>query len=112
MPWGKPIYGIDDWRQSLESAFQRVDIKKLEFDVSEILVFGDWAWEWHNEWSTVTRRQQGETVTNYIKGAQMFRRVANDEWRVARYIANLLPFEAPDDPQAHMDDVLATAPRT
>jgi ketosteroid isomerase-like protein len=87
----------------LAEAFERADILSLEVDTEEILVLGDWAWEWHNEWSTRRLRASGEVRTNYIRGAQMFRRQPNGDWKIARYIANVIPLD--EDVDAHKEQI-------
>ena len=77
----------------LEGAFARNDLLHIDYDIEEVLLLGDWAWEWHNEWSTQRRRENGEVFSLYIRGAQLFRRQASGEWQVARYIANTVPVD-------------------
>lgn len=92
-PRDPPLYGLNEWRQSITRTFERIDIVSLDIDIEEILVFGDWAWEWHNEWSTIKRLNSGEVITGYIRGAQLFRRESDGQWKVARFIANIVPVE-------------------
>lgn len=99
MPFGEPLYGLEDWRKLLERAFERVYILDLDVDVEEVAVSGDWAFEWHNEWSTQLLRETEEVRTRYIRGAQLFRRQPDGAWKVARYIANVVPLE--EDVESH-----------
>ena len=99
MPPRDSVYGMDEWRRSMAQTFQRIDIVELDIDFEEIIVMGDWAWEWHNEWSTIYRRKSEETVTGYIRGAHLLRRDYDGRWKVARFIANLEQVES--DLQGH-----------
>ncbi len=105
-----PIYGLEDWREYLATAFHNVDILNMVYKPQEIAIIDDWAWEWHLEWSTVKRKATGETYVNYIKGAQVFRRQGDGSWKIARYMFHGVPLEAGTDPEAHMSDVLAKVP--
>ena len=109
--WGDPIYGLQDWRELLATAFDNVDIQNMVYKPQEITIIDDWAWEWHLEWSTLKRKATGETFVNYIKGAQVFRRQRDGSWKIARYMFNVVRLEAGIDPEAHMNDVLAKVPR-
>lgn len=99
MPFGEPLYGLDEWRKLLERSFRRVYILDLDVDVEEVSVNGHWAFEWHNEWSTQLLRETEEVRTRYIRGAQLLKRQSDGEWKVARYIANVVPLE--EDLESH-----------
>jgi ketosteroid isomerase-like protein len=80
-------------REILEGAFERSDIIDIDYDIEEILILGDWAWEWHNQWSTQRLKATDEVRTLYIRAAQLFQRQHDGEWKVARYIGNAIPLD-------------------
>ena len=93
MPFGEPTYGLDEWRTLLEGAFASGTVLHVEADTEEILINGDWAYEWHNEWAQRMRIPSNEEHANYIRAMQLFHRQSNGEWKIARYIGNVVPIE-------------------
>ena len=93
MPFGMPTYGRDEWRNLLADAFSRQDVLDIVSDTEEILLFGDWAWVWLMEWAKRRRIENGEEYANFIRTGLMFRREPNGEWKIARYIANVVNIE-------------------
>ena len=91
MPSGMaPIVGIEDWKALLTRFFGGSDISNLVTKSEDITVVGDWAIEWHNEASTSTRKDTGESNRNYNKGMWIFRKIQG-RWKIARYIWNANP---------------------
>jgi len=88
MPFGEPTYGLDEWRTLLENAFAIGTALHVETDTEEILINGDWAFEWHSEWAQRIKIPSNEEHANYLRGMQIFHRQSNGEWKIARYIAN------------------------
>ena len=93
MPFGEPTYGIDEWRTLLENAFKSGTALHVEADAEEILINGDWAFEWHSEWAQRIRIPSNEEHANYLRAMQLFHRQPNGDWKIARYIANAVPIE-------------------
>ena len=93
MPFGEPTYGLDEWRSLLENAFESGTVLHVEVDTEEILIKGDWAFEWHSEWAQRMRIPSNEEHANFLRAMQLFHRQPNGEWKIARYIANSVPIE-------------------
>jgi ketosteroid isomerase-like protein len=97
MPFGMPTYGLEPWREILAGAFQKMDVLEIVSDTEEILVLGDWAWIWYMEWAKRRRIETGEEFANFVRGAQMMKRQPDGEWKIARYIGNVVNLDEDED---------------
>ena len=96
MPPGMaPIVGIEDWRELLTKFFAGSDVSNAVLKSEDITVVGDWALEWHNDATTYTRRDSGESNRSYTSGMFIFRK-DDGRWKIARYVWNDNPEIEPD----------------
>ena len=92
-PDGSPIYGIAAWRSWLSGWWDHVEIVEAPRYIEEILVDGEWAFEWHTE-KMVMGSGDKQTVS-YGKGLHVLRKQVNGGWKLARYIWNSSPEPKP-----------------
>ena len=93
---GRPAaIGRDAWRSVMSGMFERVSLSNFAGNSEEIVVAGNWAFEWHNESFVVTDKETGDSSDSYHKGVFVLRRQPDKSWRIARYISN--PNPAPED---------------
>ena len=102
MPFGMPTYGLPPWREILDDASERMDLLEIVTDTEEILLLGDWAWIWYFEWAKRRRLENGEHFANFIRAAMMMNRQPDGEWKIARYIGNVVNLEPDEDFDEHV----------
>jgi ketosteroid isomerase-like protein len=57
-----------------------------DFDVQEVVVSGDWAFERIRYWGTITPKDGGVPRATSWRAVAIWHRQARDVWKVARYI--------------------------
>jgi ketosteroid isomerase-like protein len=88
MPPGQPpLVGKDAWWSWIGPKWQQSAFGQLTVVTSheEIVVAGDWAYEWH------TQAQFGPGWQRYLKGILILQRQKSESWRIARYCFNHSP---------------------
>lgn len=80
-----PLVGKDAWWSWIGKRWEKSTIERLESSHEEIIVAGDWAYEWHNE------TQTGPGWQRNFKGIFIMHRQEDGSWRIARYCFNLSP---------------------
>ena len=86
-----PVIGKDAWRVMMRRMFERSTVSEMDSTSEEIVVSGDWAFEWHTESATYTNKETGESRRAFNKGVFIFRRQGDGSWRIARYVSNGSP---------------------
>ncbi len=94
-PGMAPIVGMEDWKNLITGMFARSDRSDVVLITKDITVVGDWAIEWHNEATTYTNKETGESSREYNKGIWIFRR-DDSRWKLARYCSNANPEVEPE----------------
>ena len=88
MPPGQPpLVGKDAWWSWIGPNWQRSTVGQLTLITSqeEIVVAGDWAYEWHTE------VQFGPGWQRYFKGIRILQRQESGSWLISRYCFNKSP---------------------
>ena len=91
LPNRPPVIGKDAWRADMHRRFERSTVSDMDSTSEEIVVSGDWAFEWHNESAIYTSKETGESRQAFNKGVFIFRRQVDGSWRIARYVSNGSP---------------------
>jgi uncharacterized protein (TIGR02246 family) len=96
MPPGMaPIVGMEDWKNLITGMFANSDRSDVVSITKDITVAGDWAIEWHNEATTYTNKETGDSSRRYNKGMWIFRK-DEGRWKIARYCWNASPEVEPE----------------
>ena len=83
LPPGQPaLIGKDAWWAWIGGGWAESTIKELNSIPEEIIVAGDWAYEWHNE------TQVGEGWEHNFTGIFILHRQESGSWKIARFSFN------------------------
>ena len=86
MPRGQPpLIGKEAWWSWIGGGWDQSTIQQLTTNHEEIVIAGDWAFEWHTE----TQVHEGGQ-RNY-KGIWILQRQDDGSWKIARYSFNRSP---------------------
>jgi uncharacterized protein (TIGR02246 family) len=91
LPNQPPVVGKNAWRADMRKRFERSIVADHSSISEEVVVFGDWAFERHNETARYTSKATGESNQAFFKGVFIFRRQPDGSWKIARYISNGSP---------------------
>ncbi len=80
-----PLIGKDAWWSWIGGGWHRSTIEEQDTGSQEIVVAGDWAYEWHKE------TQTGPGWQRKFKGIFIMHRQEDGSWKIARYCFNLSP---------------------
>ncbi len=94
LPNRPPTIGKDAWRAVMRGMFESSTRADMNSKSEEIVVAGDWAFEWHTDSAVYTSKATGESRRGFHKGVFIFRRHPGGSWRIARYVSN--PSPAPE----------------
>ena len=84
MPPGQPaLIGKDAWWSWIGGGWAESTIQRLNSISEEIVIAGDWAYEWHNE------THVGQDYERKFTGIFILHRQSSGSWKVARYCFNL-----------------------
>ena len=86
-----PIIGKGAWHSVMRGMFESSTVADHNSTSEDIVVAGDWAFEWHTECAVYTNKATGESRQAYGKGVFIFRREPGDSWKFARYVTNASP---------------------
>ena len=79
------LVGKEAWWSWVGGGWDQSSIKEHDPGTEEIVVAGDWAYEWHNE------TQCGPGWQRNFKGIFILHRQDSDSWKIARYCFNFSP---------------------
>lgn len=86
MPPGQPpLIGKNEWWSWIGGRWDQSTVEQIAVSHEEIVVAGDWAYEWHNE------TQIGPGWQRNFKGIFIMHRQEDGSWRIARYCFNHTP---------------------
>ena len=80
-----PLIGKEAWWSWIGGGWEKSTIERQIVNHEEIVIAGDWAFEWHTE------TQVGQGWRANFKGIWIMRRQADNSWKVARYCFNYSP---------------------
>ena len=80
-----PLVGKDAWWSWIGGGWDQSTLEQQNSSSEEIVVAGDWAYEWHNE------TQVGQGWQRNFKGIFIMHRQNDGPWKIARYCFNFSP---------------------
>ena len=80
-----PLIGKNVWWSWIGSDWEESTIQQQSIVHKEIVIAGDWAYEWH------TQTQVGEGWQANFKGIWILERQDDDSWKIAVYCFNYAP---------------------
>ena len=80
-----PLIGKEAWWSWIGGGWDQSTIQQLTVNHEEIVIAGDWAFEWHTE------TQVGEGWQVNFKGIWILQRQDDGSWKIARYSFNQSP---------------------
>ena len=80
-----PLIGKDAWWSWIGGGWHQSTIEQQDPGSEEIVIAGNWAYEWHNE------TQRGLEWKRNFKGIFIMHRQEDGSWKIARYCFNLSP---------------------
>ena len=89
------VNGIEEWRSIMNGMFESSTPSEHTFEIQEINLAGDWAFELHTDSALYTSKATGESHRSHFKGTFIFRRQPDGSWKIARYVTNTNP--APEE---------------
>ena len=88
MPPGQPpLVGKGEWWSWIGEKWDQSTIELMNMNHEEIVITGDWAYEWHTE------TQAGPGWQRNFKGILILVRLANGSWKISRYCFNHSPVD-------------------
>ncbi len=80
-----PLIGKEAWWSWIGDSWDQSTIQEQTSNHEEIVIAGDWAFEWHTE------IQKGEGWQVNFKGIWILQRQDDSSWKIARYCFNRSP---------------------
>jgi uncharacterized protein (TIGR02246 family) len=91
----QPVGPILRGRNSIADAFRgvetRVEVLEAGFDIQEVKVLGDWAFQWGTYHQSLRPRAGGEAARSSGKLMRILQRQPDGSWKMSRNIATIDP---------------------